>query len=324
MKKKLTFINPVSWGGVLDHTYRLTNYFKYKNKIEIIKIKSEISKQKKNSFNKSNIIILQYSGYGFSNIGAPFWLLKEINNLKKKNNKIIIIFHELYAVSYYPWKSIFFYQFLQKYVFKRLLKSSDYALVSTKKHFNKWSKINGIKKTIYLPTFSNVGEMTKFKYKRDNILVVFGLSHSRANTYRKFGTNLFQWAKNNKILIIDIGPKIIDQDILKNLKVHNVKMLGLLKNKEINKIFNKTKYGLLDYNLEIVDKSGIFNAYAAYGIIPIMYSERKNFSIVRKNFHYLLSLPKSINKNKHISKNIWSWYQKHNLIKSSIKISNLF
>ena len=84
MKKKITFINSVSWGGVLDHTYRLTNYFKHKNKIEMIKIKSEISKQKKNSFNKSNIIILQYSGYGFSNIGAPFWLLKEINNLKKK------------------------------------------------------------------------------------------------------------------------------------------------------------------------------------------------------------------------------------------------
>ena len=51
MKKKITFINPVSWGGVIKNmTYRLTNYFKHKNKIEIIKIKSEINKKKKKFF----------------------------------------------------------------------------------------------------------------------------------------------------------------------------------------------------------------------------------------------------------------------------------
>ena len=322
MKKKLIFVTVNSVGGVLDYTNSLASIFKKKNEIKVIKTnKKNIIKN--NNFNKSNIVILQYSGYGFANKGAPFWLLKEIISLKKKVKKIIVIFHELYAVSYYPWKSAFWMQCFQKFIIKKLLKISDYAIITTKHNFNKYN-ISNNKKTIYLPIFSTVGEMIKFKYKKENLIVVFGLSNTRTNTYKQFGINLFIWAKINKFKIIDVGPKITDLDILDSLKKNNVQRLGLLKIKRINYLFKKAKYGLLDYNLELVDKSSVLNAYGAYGVIPIINDNKRTSPVLKKNFHYLSSLPKLKNKNNKISKNIWDWYQTHSLIKSTNKISNMF
>lgn len=324
MKKRLIFVTANTVGGVLDYTNSLANIFKKKNEIKIIKTNKKKNIIKNNHFNKSNIVILQYSGYGFANKGAPFWLLKEIISLKKKVKKIIVIFHELYAVSYYPWKSAFWMQCFQKFIFKKLLKISDYAVITTKHNFNKYSISNNNKKIIYLPIISSVGEMIEFKHKKENLIVVFGLSNTRTNTYKKFGINLFIWAKINKFKIIDVGPKITDLDILDSLKKNNVQRLGLLKTKRINYLFKKAKYGLLDYNLKFVDKSSVLNTYGAYGVIPIINDNKRTSLVLKKNFHYLSSLPKSINKNNQISKNIWNWYQTHNLLKSTNKISNFF
>ena len=320
MTKNLIFITPDENGGVKDHTTKLANILKDRNKIEIIKIKKGVNNIKKKKYVKSDIIILQYSGYGYSNRGAPYWLLKEIIYLKKKVNKIIIIFHELYMVSYYPWRTAFWTQFLQKFIFKKLLKVSDYSFISTKKYFE---KLSIEKKIFYLPSFSNIGEMLKLNHKRENIIVVFGMRETRINTYKEFNNKLFIWAKKNEIKIIDIGPKILNDEIKKKLIVNDVEILGPLLEDQIYKIFKKTKYGLLSYNLDYIDKSGVFNAYAAHGIMPILSDKKSEGFIIKENYHYLSSLPKSINKNNSISKNIFNWYQKHNILKSSNKINSL-
>ena len=72
MTKNLIFITPDENGGVKDHTTKLANILKDRNKIEIIKIKKGVNNIKKKKYVKSDIIILQYSGYGYSTIVAPY------------------------------------------------------------------------------------------------------------------------------------------------------------------------------------------------------------------------------------------------------------
>ena len=84
MKKKLIIIRPGKLGGVSDHTNMLTSIFKKRRKVELIKINRTTQKIKKKIFNKSDTIILQYSGYGYATKGAPYWLIKEFISLKEK------------------------------------------------------------------------------------------------------------------------------------------------------------------------------------------------------------------------------------------------
>ena len=324
MKKKLIIIRPGKLGGVSDHTNILTSIFKKRRKVELIKINRTTQKIKKKFFNKSDTIILQYSGYGYATKGAPYWLIKEFISLKEKVNKIIIIFHELYAVSYTPWKSAFWFQFSQRYIFRKLLAVSDYSLIATKKNFKKYNKLNFNKKIIYLPTFSTIGESKKLIIKKKNIIIIFGLIHNRINIYKKLGKDLFYWAKKNKVQIIDIGKKITDQKLIKDLKNNNVETKGFINEMNIQKIFKKAKYGLLLYDSDVLDKSSVFNSYANFGIIPILIDNVKKKLIVKKDYQYLSSFPRIIINLDSIVKNNWHWYQGHTVIKTTNKISNLF
>ena len=311
MKKRIVFITDNGLGGVKDQTKILAKIFKRKNIVKIKIVDQKIQKIKTKDLKKDDTIILQYSGYGLSKRGAPLWFVKELISIKKKVNKIIIIFHELYAVAYYPWKSAFWLHYVQKFIYKTLAKNADLLVTPSKVYFKKIEGLKLNKKILHLPTISNVGELIRPNYKKKNFLVVFGLA--REEVYRMLGNNLFLWAKKNYVEIIDIGPKITDPEISNNLSVNESKVLGLLSKEKISNIFKSAKYGLINYDINLIDKSGIFNAYASHGIIPIIINKKKNVQkIIKKNIHYYSALPKKIYKNNFINNNIWNWYQGHN------------
>jgi len=132
----------------------------------------------------------------------------------------------------------------------------------------------------------------------------------RAKVYKKFGYNIVNWSNINNYKIIDIGPPL-EKLIEKKYKKMGVNFYGILNNTKILNIFKNSKYGILDYDNERIDKSSVFAAYAANGVIPILMSEKK-CDILKKNYHYLTRLPlKNINSKK-ISLNIFRWYIKHN------------
>jgi len=308
MKDKIIIITPYKFGGVKDQTDLIINNLKKIKKIYLLKTKKDINKINKIKLLHIKYILLQYSPYGLATRGLCFWVLKLIKDLKKKNIKLIVNFHELYAYSIFPWKSAFWLHLLQKYLFIRICMLADVAITPSKKYFLKIKKFNKKKKE-YFPTISSIGEAKKIN-KKKKILVIFGKKVLRAKVYRKFGYNIVNWSNINNYKIIDIGPPL-EKLIEKKYKKMGVNFYGILNNTKILNIFKNSKYGILDYDNERIDKSSVFAAYAANGVIPILMSEKK-CDILKKNYHYLTRLPlKNINSKK-ISLNIFRWYIKHN------------
>ena len=322
MKERIVYITADNSGGVTDQTILSAHMIKKNRDVKIIKVNTELKKIDTKGLKKSDIIYLQYSGYGFAKRGAPTWLIKETVLLKKKVKKIIILFHELYAHSYYPWKSAFWLHLVQKLIVNRLAKNADIAITTCKGYLDKLKKLELKNKPICLNAFSNVGELKKINYKKNNILVVFGLS--RVSVYSKIGNKLFIWAKKNNIKIIDIGPKLNNSKIVINLNFHNVKIVGKLNISDIKKIFKKAKFGLMMEDVNYVDKSSVFNAYLSYGIMPIVLNTKKKITITHKDLKFHSSLPANIKSNKKHIKDNWLWYNRHNLINYTNKLENIF
>ena len=320
--KRLVFITADNSGGVTDHTYHLANNLKKKIDVKIIKIKLNQYKIDPKAFKKTDVILLQYSGYGFAKRGAPMWLIREVKLLKKKVSKIIIFFHELYAYSYYPWKSAFWLYFFQKYIFKELANLADVKITGCEGYKKKLDKLDLVTKTHLLRTFSNVGELKKIYYKKSKTLVVFGLS--RFKVYQKIGNILFKWAKKNNITIIDVGPKISDKRLIKELNFNDVKILGRLTKKNISNIFKFIKFGIVFEDINYIDKSSVFNTYVSHGIIPIVFNSKKKISVTHKRFSFLTSLPNKTNQNNKIIKINWNWYKKHDLNNCIKRLTKFF
>ena len=92
---------------------------------------------------------------------------------------------------------------------------------------------------------------------------MFGSNARRKSVYahQEF-QKLIKHLEVNKIY--DIGPGMIPLDT----PVH-IFRLGALAPEQLARFLNMSTYGLLCYKPELIGKSGIYSAYAAFGVLPI-------------------------------------------------------
>lgn len=266
---------------------------------------------------KIDVVFLNYVNYGYQNKGLPFWLLKSLKKLK--NKQLHIFFHELNATSYKPWKLTFWIKPLQIYLYKRLAQIADKIYCSNdiiygiliKDFPNKLSKI-GI--------FSNIIEPAKSLSpisKRKNIAIVFGSYTRRHLVYQKY-QQLNQFIQQNGIQeIIDIGAGDITH-IQANINIPIIQK-GVLSNEEIANLLAEAKYGFIHYLSSLFGKSGIFAAYAAYGLVIVNFEDSHNIETENliEGSHYISIKSHNVRNSlihiNHISNNILLWYSKRNL-----------
>jgi hypothetical protein len=130
-----------------------------------------------------------------------------------------------------------------------------------------------------MPVFSNVGEggCGLVAAKRDAIAVVFGLSGVETRLY---GAYRAQLERTISILgieqVIDIGPRSLSMP--ENLGGAAFIRKGVLSSEQIFELLKRSKFGLMAYPLDVIGKSGVFAAYAANGVIPIVFSEKNRRS----------------------------------------------
>jgi len=260
-----------------------------------------------------NVSFLHYSGYGYSKRGVPFWLLKKVLDDYQKIQKFGIFFHELYAFGS-PWKSEFWLSPAQRYIARRLAETSDFWITNREGSAQWLRRFAGKKPHAVLPVLSNVGEMSAYAPRRVPKIVVFGSAALRMATYRAAGSTLFSWASQQGLELHDIGPAINDSEIVSTLQNANVKLHGRLELQEVSKQLSDASFGLVTYPADYVAKSGVFAAYCAHGVCPILIS--KNYLAadgLLPNVHYLPGLP--LVKINHSYEDIgyvaWEWYQPH-------------
>jgi hypothetical protein len=120
--------------------------------------------------------------------------------------------------------------------------------------------------------FSNISDdyYNKVEAKENSLMVVFGSYSKRLEVYKnpRFIETL---KKRNIKEIYDIGPGLIS--FSHPFITYTAK--GALPPAKAAALLNKARFGAIDYPAELLAKSGIFSAYAAFGVIAINTSREK-------------------------------------------------
>ncbi len=238
---------------------------------------------------RSDCVYLQYSGYGYSRYGAPMWMLRALKSKRVKIKKLGVFFHELFAFKA-PWRSAFWYSPAQRMVSRGIANLSDgwFTNRGVAAHYlDKWaaSGRRGV-----LPVFSNVGEPTKYEVERHSRIVLFGSPPLRERSYKKAGDALFKWARTHELVIHDIGSEVKNDSLRADLEKGGVICHGRLDATEVGSILDKSMFGLISYEIDKISKSGVFAAFCAHGVCPVVFSDKiKNSDLLSLGKHYLSS-----------------------------------
>lgn len=262
-----------------------------------------------------DVVILQFSGYGFEKRGAPLWLLREIERHRKNMRSLGIFFHELYAFGP-PWSSSFWLSPVQRHIARRLAELSDFWMTNREGSAQWLRKFAGHKPHTVLPVFSNVGEATRPPLTRSAKVVVFGSPGVRERTYQAAGDRLFAWARAAGLEVHDLGSPIADGQAAGWLDANGVIQHGRMEESEISDLLQDASFGVLAYPVAYAAKSGVFAAYAAHGVCPVLLStEHVEADGLKAGVHYLpeLSGSRATADIDSIRRAAWKWYQPHSV-----------
>ncbi|MBC7489956.1 MAG: hypothetical protein H7240_08345 [Glaciimonas sp.] len=313
----ITLIIPRGRGGVADYTDKLiTNLAAEKMAVALV-WHADLENDLVRSSLSSECLYLQYSGYGYAKRGAPLWLLNKLQIDRPSIKTLGVFFHELYAFGP-PWGSAFWLSPAQRHIARRVVEISDFWITSREGSAQWLRRFSGKKPHAVLPVFSNVGEMQAYSSERAPKIVVFGSAGLRMATYRAVGEALFSWARDRGLELHDIGPAIDQPSISAILKRAGVIEHGRLESAEVSKILADAAFGILSYPVDYVAKSGVFAAYCAHGVCPILVSKHYAPSDrLMMGTHYLAGLPLGAIQHsmvRNIGSAAWNWYQPHRII----------
>jgi hypothetical protein len=274
------------------------------------------------------VIILHFSIYPYFNTslrgvfgkGTPFWFADALKSLvQNRKIKLIVMFHELPKLY---WKQFFFFNLLNpihSIVSRRLAKIAD-TIITNNIHqqaiLSKWSGKNVTKVLI----FSNMGEPDTVSplTDRQRRLIIFG-GTARTRIYQKHFPALLESCKLLGITeIYDIGPPVEIPEC-GEIGVKIITM-GFLSQPEISELLLTSFAGCLDYFRcpGGLGKSGVFSAYCAYGLVPILTEyDASEIDEIYMNQNYLVLGSKlselSAAQLQTVADKAHNWYQGHAL-----------
>jgi hypothetical protein len=273
-------------------------------------------------------VILEYSLYAYQQYGIPYWLLRVLSRWKASGSakRMITVFHELYATGKI-WSTAFWTSPPQRYVSRKIAELSDGGITTTHRQADILRVWNPAMKLAVLSVPSNVGELPfeQIGFEREISLVVFGQAGTRKRAYlgNETGwTKIRSWMPN--AVIHDVGPPtgLAVSELTGLCCIHH----GHLSAQETSALLRNSQFGILDYANSTLDKSGVFAAYCAHGVFPIVlrHSTPAN-SAVREGEHFWSpdSLKTHANNFRQLSRNAHLWYRGHDLAEHSRTICDL-
>ena len=269
-------------------------------------------KEQKEAFSQPrDALMVQYSGYGYANRGAPVWLANAVDDYP---GVVGVYFHELFAYGL-PWTSSFWLSPLQRRVARRLARRVDFWMTNRNVSAHWLRRFAGDKPHAVLPVFSNVGESKTRPPTSARRIVVFGGSGQRLATYHATADYLFSWARRQSLKVHDIGPLITNVEIAKTLRKNGVVQHGKLEAGQVSRILTESAFGVSAYPVESLARSGVFAAYCAHGVCPVLISQKySNADGLKPAIHYISGIPTepvSELERRKIGRAAWEWYQPH-------------
>ncbi len=256
-------------------------------------------------------LVVHYVCYGFQRRGCPLLFIKYLRKLRSQRSfRLITVFHELEATG--PiWSSTFYVSPIQKLLIRALAKSSDWVATSTSS-YRKYLKTLKSRVDTH-PVISNIGEpKSPLDLKdRQNTAVIFGLPHSRR---RLLESSILAPLLTNLSVqrVVEIGQPL-------NFTPPQIPGVawfqkGELSAEEVSRELTRCRFGLLLYDPGRLEKSGMFAAFSAHRLVPVLISDRPTSpGELIPNSHYLNgSDSTSIMKYdfQEVADRSWNWYSK--------------
>ncbi|WP_077000911.1 hypothetical protein [Variovorax sp. KK3] len=263
-----------------------------------------------------DFVLLHFSGYGFEKRGVPLWLVRRIRTLRSQFKAVGVVFHELFATG--PvWGSAFWLSGVQQRIARELLLLSDFWLTN-REDSARWllSQSKAAPHRV-LPVFSNVGELDAIDTARERRLVVFGSSGIRAQVYEWADGEIFRNAKRNGLTIHDIGPAMPEGPLAQHMAHEGVVTHGKLPAEQVSAALASADFGALAYPPDYVSKSGIFAAYCAHAVCPVLLAkDYGRHDGLTANVHYLRgfgALDSDSANARTIGREAHRWYEPHRI-----------
>jgi hypothetical protein len=221
-------------------------------------------------------LLLHYSGYGYALRGCPRWLLAGLQQWRKQSPQpLVTMFHEVYPYNFGPpWTSSFWLSPWQKQLATRLLKLSDRVFTSRENYAKLLNQLGGDRSAEILtfPVFSNVGEPAILPpwERRERIAIAFGHRNMRSRLYQSVLPQIVQTCQSLELTAIyDIGiPTGMNLSAIAEIKIVE---MGILAAEEVSQWMKKAIAGFLSAPPpQYLGKSGVFAAYCAHGLLPIL------------------------------------------------------
>ena len=262
-------------------------------------------------------VVLNYSGYGYAKRGAPLHLLPWLRRNRPRMKRFGIFFHEAFARGK-PNSSAFWLSPLQRLVASRLARASDCWMTNIEAADRWLVQQAGEVPHRRLAVCSNVGELASCETEhRRPAAVVFGSVPVRAMAYRAGGARLFQWAREQGVEIHDIGSPIGDADLAATLRTHGVVAHGRLESQAVQALMASARFGLTNYPPRTVGKSGVFAAYCAHGLVPILLTDTHgDYDGLSPGVQYLDGIPAQAvapDECRRLAHGAFDWYQGHSV-----------
>lgn len=217
-------------------------------------------------------VLVQYSGYGYDGRGVPWALLGWVRRERARMGRLGLFVHETYATAP-PTSSVFWFSALQRHVLVRLARLADFWVANTEVAQRWLSRRAPRVRHLCLAVVSNVGELPIAPARRAAGAVVFGSSVVRERTWATGGPALFQWATQAGLVLHDVGPPSQDPALAARFAQHGVQVHGRLDAQAVHALLAEGSFGVVAYDAHCVSKSGVFAAYCAHGLAPVVLSD---------------------------------------------------
>jgi hypothetical protein len=181
-----------------------------------------------------------------------------------------------------------------------------------------------------MPVFSNVGESGcgLAPHERAPYAVIFGLAGVEERMFGVYRCDIERAVRKLGVeKIFDIGPR--SKAPPKELAGIEVIANGALPRTAVSELLQQARFGLLAYPFDVLGKSGVFAAYAAHGVIPLVFADRRiAFDGLQSHSHFLDGLtPESLTTDvvrlADMQRNLFAWYSSHSLPTQAMVISEM-
>ncbi len=283
----------------------------------------------------SSTVWLHYVPHAYAKRACPHWLIQGLKQWKSEQSSshLVTMFHELYAFGLpvlnmkMPLErtgikivasSDFWLSPVQQHLMAQLARLSDHCFTNRQGNADILRQVTPVVQV--LPVISTIGEVPGTAMpnaaNRQPRLIVFGQPRVKARAYQESRRDLEEYCLALGIEEIwDIGPSTG----ITPTKVGNVPLLemGRQNAEDISQILSQSLAGFVNYPLDFLGRSGIFAAYAAHGVVPLLNQGRSlSADGLVAGTHYLqpkhlrstaqLNLPD-------IAIAAFDWYAQHNL-----------